>query len=61
MDDDTLKAYLTGRLDGVAGHRDPTRTTDPVTGNDYRMGFLDGRIEVFHMFVTVRKMLEEAD
>jgi hypothetical protein len=57
MDDDTLLAYLSGRLDGIAGRRDAKRTDDP----DYRTGFLDGRLEVFRLLATVRRILEEND
>ncbi|HET6484627.1 MAG TPA: hypothetical protein VFG35_31930 [Actinoplanes sp.] len=59
--DDELLAYDTGRADGIAGHRDLTRATHPVTGADYRMGFLDGRIEVFHLFTAVRRIQDESD
>jgi hypothetical protein len=57
MDDDMLLAYFTGRADGLAGRRDGDRTADA----DYRIGFLDGRIEVFRLLATVRKILEEND
>ncbi len=57
--DDALSAYGAGRLDALAGHRDPERVAHPRTGADYRIGFLDGRIEVFRMFAGVRKILEE--
>jgi hypothetical protein len=57
--DDQLLAYNTGREDGGAGRRDATRADDPRTGADYRMGFLDGRIEVFQMLAQVRKFLDD--
>jgi hypothetical protein len=57
--DEALVAYSAGRADALAGHRDAQRVADPRTGADYRMGFLDGRIEVFRMFAGVRKILEQ--
>jgi hypothetical protein len=60
MDDGTLLAYFTGRADGVAGRRDLVRAADPVHGGDYRIGFLDGRIEVFRLLAHVREILEES-
>ncbi|SNY66323.1 hypothetical protein [Paractinoplanes atraurantiacus] len=59
--DDALLAYETGRADGMAARRDLSRAQHPDTGADYRMGFLDGRIEVFNLLATVRKIVEEAD
>jgi hypothetical protein len=58
--DDILLAYHAGRADGIAGRRDTARTADPATGPDYRIGFLDGRIEVFRLLAHVRKIVEEA-
>jgi hypothetical protein len=52
-------AYNVGRADGGAGRRDPLRAGDLSTGADYRMGFLDGRIEVFQMLAQVRKFLDD--
>jgi hypothetical protein len=57
--DDELTAYNAGRADGGAGRRDTVRAEDPATGADYRMGFLDGRIEVFQMLAQVRKFLDD--
>jgi hypothetical protein len=56
--DDELRAYNEGRADGGAGRRDTARADDPRTGADYRMGFLDGRIEVFQMLAEVRRFLD---
>ena len=56
--DETLKAYGNGRADALAGHRDEARVADPETGADYRIGFLDGRIEVFRMFASLREILD---
>ncbi|NMO56105.1 hypothetical protein HH310_33615 [Actinoplanes sp. TBRC 11911] len=57
MDDETLLAYFTGRLDGILGRRDTVRSGDP----DYRIGFLDGRLEVFRLLAAVRRIVEEND
>ncbi len=59
--DDTLHAYETGRADGIAGRRDVAKAADPATGADYRIGFLDGRIEVFRLLAHVRQIVEDAD
>ena len=55
--DDALLAYDTGRADALAGTRDNDRARHPRTGADYRMGFLDGRIEIFRMYAGVREIL----
>jgi hypothetical protein len=57
--DEALVAYSAGRADALAGHRDAQRVAHPRTAADYRMGFLDGRIEVFRMFAGVRRILEQ--
>ncbi|MET0423186.1 MAG: hypothetical protein ABW046_04900 [Actinoplanes sp.] len=59
--EDALRAYDTGRADGMAARRDATRAADPATGADYRIGFLDGRIEVFHLHAQTRRLLEDED
>ncbi|MBU2665200.1 hypothetical protein KOI35_16985 [Actinoplanes bogorensis] len=59
--DDEILAYDTGRADGIAGRRDHLRAGHPATGADYRMGFLDGRIEVFHLLAAVRRIVDEHD
>jgi len=59
--DDALLAYGAGRVDALAGERDAARAKHPVTGADYRMGFLDGRIEIFRMFTSVRRILDTND
>ena len=58
--DDALLAYGTGRADALAGYRDAGKARDPRTGADYRMGFLDARIEIFRMFAGVREILDES-
>jgi hypothetical protein len=57
--DDSLQAYEVGRADAGAGCRDVARAADARTGADYRIGFLDGRIELFHMFAEVRRILDD--
>jgi hypothetical protein len=59
--DDELHAYEAGRADGLAGKRDAARAGDPACGRDYRIGFLDGRLEVFRMLASVRKIVEESE
>ncbi|MGK5685054.1 hypothetical protein [Actinoplanes sp. URMC 104] len=59
--DEQLLAYDRGRADGIAGCRDHAGSTHPDTGADYRMGFLDGRIEVFHLLAAARRIVDEAD
>jgi hypothetical protein len=61
MEDETMRAYFTGRLNGLAGKRDPDEAADPATGPDYRMGFLDGRLEVFRVLAAARKLTEEEE
>jgi hypothetical protein len=56
--EDALLAYGAGRVDALAGVRDALKAKHPVTGADYRIGFLDGRIEIFRMFAGVRKILD---
>jgi hypothetical protein len=60
MDDEILLAYFTGRIDGIAGLRNIVTAADPRHGGDYRIGFLDGRIEVFRLLAHVRQILEES-
>jgi hypothetical protein len=59
--EDALLAYGAGRDDALAGTRDADRAKHPETGADYRMGFLDGRIEIFRMFAGVREILDTDD
>ena len=56
--DEALEVYEAGRSDGSAGRRDAVRAADARTGPDYRIGFLDGRIQVFRMLAEVRKILD---
>lgn len=59
--DESLLAYNAGRADGGAARRNAEQAAHPETGADYRVGFLDGRIEVFRMMTNVRRFLDEAD
>ena len=58
---DELEAYSAGRADGLAARRDSERAGDPAFGRDYRIGFLDGRLEVFRMLADARKIVEDGD
>jgi hypothetical protein len=55
---DALEAYGAGRADALAGSRDAARAKHPETGADYRIGFLDGRIEIFRMLASLREIME---
>jgi hypothetical protein len=55
--EEALQAYAAGRADAFASFRDDERAAHPDTGADYRMGFLDGRIEVFRMHAELRKIV----
>ena len=57
--DEHFAAYNSGRVDGGAGCRDAERAADPRTGADYRIGFLDGRIEAFHLLAQIRRLLDD--
>ncbi len=59
--DDALLAYDAGRVDALGGNRDAAQAKHPATGADYRMGFLDGRIEIFRMLAHVREILDGKD
>lgn len=59
--EEALAAYGAGRADALAGRRDEARVAHPETGADYRIGFLDGRIEVFRMMARVREILDGGD
>ncbi|WP_433360186.1 hypothetical protein ACQPZX_26275 [Actinoplanes sp. CA-142083] len=57
--DDEFEAYEAGRKDGLAAQRDPARAGHPALGRDYRMGFIDGRMEIYRMHADVRKIVED--
>ena len=50
----TTFCWRTGKAGPTA-----SRATDPLCGADYRMGFLDGRLEVFRLHAAVRKIVED--
>jgi hypothetical protein len=60
--DDALAAYGTGHTDGHAGVCDAARAGDPETGDDYRVGVLDGQVAAFQeaLLEAVRRALGEA-
>jgi hypothetical protein len=57
--DDEFRAYQAGRADGLEGERDPVRAGDPAYGRDYRIGFIDGRMEVYRLHSSVRRIVED--
>ena len=59
--DDEFRAYQAGRADGLAGRRDTERAADPELGRDYRIGFIDGRMEIYRMHADVRKFVEDGE
>jgi hypothetical protein len=56
--DEAFEAYGRGRADGSAGRRDGPRAADARTGPDYRIGFLDARLEIFRMLAEARRLLD---
>jgi hypothetical protein len=59
--DEEFRAYEAGRADGISARRDNDRATDPAFGHDYRIGFLDGRLEVFRLNAGARRLAEESE
>ena len=57
--EDALVAYGAGREDALAGRRDAARAQHPETGADYRIGFIDGRMEVYRLHASVRRIVED--
>jgi hypothetical protein len=55
-----LMAYLAGWTDGFSGRRDCVRAGDAGTGQDYRIGFLDARMEVYRLLAGLRRIIEGA-
>ena len=53
--DDALRAYDSGRADGMAGGRDPGPVADP----DYRVGVADGQLARFEedLIAAIRRAL----
>ena len=58
--DEALRAYDTGRCDGIAGVRDADRAGHPDTGADYRTGLVDGQVAAFEadLLAAVRRALD---
>jgi hypothetical protein len=54
--DDEFRAYEAGRTDGLAGRRDPVQA-----GRDYRVGFIDGRIEIYRLRASIRRTAEDTE
>ncbi|MCU7728173.1 hypothetical protein ODJ79_31030 [Actinoplanes sp. KI2] len=59
--DDEFRAYDAGRTDGLLGKRDAVQAGNPVFGRDYRIGFIDGRIEVYRLRAGVRRIVEDPE
>jgi hypothetical protein len=59
--DDEFGAYESGRADGLAGARDAARAGHPTLGRDYRIGFIDGRLEVYRLHASLRRIVENGD
>ena len=59
--DEALVAYTAGHVDGAAGVRDGSRANDPETGQDYRIGVVDGSVAAFQaeLVAEVRRLLDE--
>jgi hypothetical protein len=53
--EDALRAYESGRADGLAGNHDAGQADDP----DYRVGVADGQLAVFEtdLIAAVRQAL----
>ena len=56
--DEAFEAYAAGHADGSAGRRDGLRAADARTGADYRIGFLDARIEIFRVLAEIRRLVD---
>jgi len=59
--DDELRAYEAGRADGLAARRDAEQAGHPTLGRDYRIGFIDGRMEIYRMQASARKIVEDGE
>ncbi|MDI6103155.1 hypothetical protein QLQ12_31540 [Actinoplanes sp. NEAU-A12] len=59
--EEALQAYTAGHTDGSAGVRDQSRADDPETGQDYRVGVVDGSVATFQseLIAEVRRLLDE--
>ncbi|GIE27008.1 hypothetical protein Ait01nite_000530 [Actinoplanes italicus] len=59
--EEAFVAYNAGHTDGAAGVRDGSRANDPETGQDYRIGVVDGSVAAFQaeLVAEVRRLLDE--
>ncbi|GAA2695382.1 hypothetical protein [Actinoplanes palleronii] len=59
--EEAFLAYTAGHADGSAGRRDTHSAEDPETGNDYRIGVVDGSVAAFQaeLVAEVRRLLGE--
>lgn len=59
--DDALAAYAAGHADGSAGLRSLTRSEDPKTGPDYRVGVADGSVVAFQteLIAEIRRLMDQ--
>ncbi|MFC4068190.1 hypothetical protein [Actinoplanes subglobosus] len=61
--EEALAAYTAGHGDGSVGMRDGTRANDPETGQDYRIGVVDGSVAAFQaeLVAEVRRLLDSPE
>lgn len=59
--EEAFQAYSAGHTDGSTGVRDRSRADDPETGQDYRVGVVDGSVAAFQaeLIAEVRRLLDE--
>ncbi|MBO3735924.1 hypothetical protein [Actinoplanes flavus] len=59
--EEAFEAYAAGHADGSAGLRDRQRAHHPETGDDYRIGVVDGSVAAFQaeLVAEVRRLLGE--
>ena len=59
--EEAFQAYTAGHTDGSAGTHDRSRAHDPETGQDYRVGVVDGSVAAFQsaLVAEVRRLLGE--
>lgn len=58
--EEAFAAYNAGHADGSAGLRSLSRSEDPETGPDYRVGVADGSVVAFQseLIAEVRRLLD---
>ena len=59
--EEALQAYTAGHTDGSAGVSDQSRADHAATGQDYRVGVVDGSVAAFQaeLIAQVRRLLDE--